>query len=99
MLGPIPKSMRPSKPSHNSVFPGLVVAADTLFVTHRDRLVRLAARHAVPVIYSLREFATSGGLMSYGIDMQDLCRSVGVCAGRILKGTKPADLPVMQPST
>jgi putative tryptophan/tyrosine transport system substrate-binding protein len=77
---------------------GLVVAADTLFVTHRDRLVALAARHAVPAIYSLREFAALGGLMSYGIDLQDLYRNVGLYVGRILKGTKPADLPVMQPT-
>jgi putative ABC transport system substrate-binding protein len=78
--------------------PGLVVAADTLFVTHRDRLVTLAARHAVPAIYSLREFATLGGLMSYGIDLVDLYRNVGLYAGRVLKGAKPADLPVMQPT-
>jgi len=77
---------------------GLVVAADTLFVTHRDRLVALAARHAVPAIYSLREFAALGGLMSYGIDLQDLYRNVGLYAGRILKGTRPADLPIMQPT-
>ena len=77
---------------------GLVVAADTLFVTHRDRLVTLAARYAVPAIYSLREFASLGGLMSYGIDLQDLYRNVGVYAGRVLKGANPADLPVMQPT-
>jgi len=77
---------------------GLVVAADTLFVTHRDRLVALAARHAVPAIYSLREFAALGGLMSYGIDLQDLYRNVGLYVGRILKGTRPADLPIMQPT-
>ena len=77
---------------------GLVVAADTLFVTYRDRLVALAARHAVPAIYSLREFAALGGLMSYGIDLQDLYRNVGLYAGRILKGTRPADLPIMQPT-
>jgi putative ABC transport system substrate-binding protein len=77
---------------------GVVVAADTLFVTHRDRLVNLAARYAVPAIYSLREFAALGGLMSYGIDLQDLYRNVGVYAGRVLKGTKPADLPVIQPT-
>ena len=77
---------------------GLVVAADTLFVTHRDRLVALAARHAVPAIYSLREFAALGGLMSYGIDLQDMYRNVGLYVGGILKGIKPADLPVMQPT-
>jgi putative ABC transport system substrate-binding protein len=77
---------------------GLVVAADTLFVTHRDRLVALAARHALPAIFSLREFAVLGGLMSYGIDLQDLYRNVGLYVGRILKGAKPADLPIMQPT-
>ena len=77
---------------------GLVVAADTLFVTHRDRLVALAARHAVPAIYSLREFAALGGLISYGIDLQDMYSNVGLYAGRILKGTRPADLPIMQPT-
>jgi putative ABC transport system substrate-binding protein len=77
---------------------GLVIAADTLFVTHRDRLVALATRHEVPAIYSLREFAVLGGLMSYGIDLKDLYRNVGLYAGRVLKGTKPADLPVMQPT-
>jgi putative tryptophan/tyrosine transport system substrate-binding protein len=78
--------------------PGLVVAADTLFVTHRDRLVALASRYAIPAMYSLHEFGALGGLMSYGIDLQDLYRNVGVYAGRILKGARPADLPVMQPT-
>jgi len=77
--------------------PALVVAVDSFFVAQRDKIVVLAARNAVPAIYSLREFATAGGLMSYGIDLPDLYRETGVYAGRILKGTKPADLPVIQP--
>lgn len=77
---------------------GLVVAADTLFVTHRESLVALATRHAVPAIYSLREFAALGGLMSYGVDLPGLYRNVGLYVGRIHKGAKPAELPVVQPT-
>jgi putative ABC transport system substrate-binding protein len=78
--------------------PGLVVALDMLFVMRRDRLVGLAARHGVPTIYGLREYATLGGLISYGIEVQDAYRNVGIYAGRILKGSKPADLPIIQPT-
>jgi putative ABC transport system substrate-binding protein len=78
--------------------PALVVAVDSFFVTRRDKLVALATRYAVPTMYSLRDFAAAGGLMSYGVDLLDMYRQAGVYAGRILKGTKPADLPVMQPT-
>jgi putative tryptophan/tyrosine transport system substrate-binding protein len=78
--------------------PGLIVATDSFFVTRRDKLVALAANHSVPAMYSLREFATAGGLMSYGIDLLDMYRQAGVYAGQILKGSMPADLPVMQPT-
>jgi putative ABC transport system substrate-binding protein len=74
----------------------LTVTANPFFDTRREKLVALAAKHAVPVMYQFREFATAGGLMSYGIDLPDNYRHVGVYAGRILRGTKPADLPVMQ---
>jgi len=77
--------------------------ADALFVQvgpftaeHRTKITALAARHALPAIYALREFVDAGGLMSYGTHLLDMFRQVGVYAGRILKGAKPADLPVLQ---
>ena len=74
----------------------LVVSGENFFLSQRDRLVELAARHAVPTVYGYREFVTAGGLMSYGSDMSDAYRRVGFNTGRILKGDKPADLPVQQ---
>jgi putative ABC transport system substrate-binding protein len=76
----------------------LAVAADPFFDTRRERLVSLAARHAVPTVYHFREFAQAGGLMSYGVDPLDTYRQVGVYAGRVLKGAKPAELPLLQPT-
>jgi len=74
----------------------LAVAAAPFFDTRRAKLVALAARHAVPTMYHFREFAEAGGLVSYGMDPADVYRLVGVYAGRVLKGDKPAELPVMQ---
>jgi putative ABC transport system substrate-binding protein len=74
----------------------LIVLADAFISSRRDHIVALAARRALPAIYSLREFAVAGGLMSYSASITDAWRQVGVYAGRILKGAKPADLPIMQ---
>ena len=75
---------------------GLVVGADFFLVSRRDRIVQLAAERKVPAIYPLREFAESGGLMSYGTSLGEGYRLIGLYAARILKGEKPADLPVQQ---
>jgi putative ABC transport system substrate-binding protein len=74
----------------------LVVSGEAFFLTQRNQLVELAARHALPTIYAWREFPIAGGLMSYGSDFAEPYRLAGVYAGRILKGEKPADLPVQQ---
>jgi putative tryptophan/tyrosine transport system substrate-binding protein len=76
----------------------LVVGADPFLSGQREQLVTLASHHAVPAIYAWREFAAAGGLISYGASLTSAFRVVGAYAGRILKGTKPSDLPVEQPT-
>jgi putative tryptophan/tyrosine transport system substrate-binding protein len=74
----------------------LLIASGIIFYRYREGLATLAARHAIPTVFSQRDFAAAGGLMSYGADVRDAYRQAGIYIARILKGDKPADLPVMQ---
>jgi len=77
----------------------LLVTGDAFFTGHVDRLATLAIRQRIAAVHGLREFAAAGDLMSYGASITDAYRQAGVYAGKVLKGAKPADLPIMQPTT
>jgi putative ABC transport system substrate-binding protein len=78
--------------------PAFTIATDPFLLTRREKIVALAARHAVPGMYFFRDYPLVGGLMSYGTDLADVYQQIGMYAGRVLKGDKPADLPIMQPT-
>jgi putative tryptophan/tyrosine transport system substrate-binding protein len=77
---------------------GLIVNAGAFFTTRRDDIIAWAARDSIPAFYTMREYPAAGGLISYGTNFTDMYRQVGIYAGRLLKGEKPADLPILQPT-
>lgn len=75
-----------------------IIAGDAFFFVQRERIVALAARHAIPMMYNIRDYVSGGGLISYGASLPDAYRQAGIYAARIVKGEKPGDLPVVQPT-
>jgi putative ABC transport system substrate-binding protein len=92
-----------TEPEIDTAFQGradaVVVAPDGFFISRSDQLVMRAGRHAVPTMYPFRDFTAAGGLISYGVGLSDQYRQFGIYTGKILLGAKPADLPVLQPTT
>ena len=76
----------------------MLIGPDPFFISRRAQIVTLVARHALPAIYDVRDFAETGGLMSYGPNLVNVYQQTGIYVGRVLKGEKPADLPVEQPT-
>jgi len=76
----------------------LIVTADGFLISRQDQIVGLAARYAIPTMYPLSQYVVAGGLMSYGANLRDAFRQTGIYVGKILKGTKPTELPVLQPT-
>ena len=83
---------------HERQISGLVVTADGFLISRQDQIVALAARYAIPTMYPLSQYVVAGGLMSYGANLRDAFRQTGIYVGRILKGMKPADLPILLPT-